>query len=237
MDNYSMISGSPLKYEDMCTVRQPTLGDIRDIGYDTYQQIISTMLMTKDSILKVLGVDKKQAEEISFYGLVCAIPEIRALLTQALSFFVLEPISWDADGLTINGQVASEFDMDSIRAMALDISNVKNDDVVPRKFASEKARQIWEKLNKGRESLRKAKKEDVNMELANLIGAVSAQPCGYTLLNIWDLTVCQLYDQFARINVCVQLDIYGTRWAAWGKDDFDTSLWFKNISHKGDEMQ
>lgn len=87
-------------------------------------------------------------------------------------------------------------------------------------------------MQKGRAELRKAKNQDGNIDLLNLISAVSARGCGYTLFDIWDLTVYQLYDQFARMNVNVQMDIYSSRWAAWGRDDFDVSLWFKNLQSK-----
>jgi hypothetical protein len=73
------------------------------------------------------------------------------------------------------------------------------------------------------------------MELPNLVAAVSAKHNSYNLFNIWGLTVYQLYDQFARIDIGVQLDIYGTRWAAWGQDAFDTGIWFKRLNDKGEK--
>ena len=114
----------------------------------------------------------------------------------------------------------------------MQLSYIEHDSQEQHQFASEKARRIWEKCQKGKAQMRKASKQDINMELPNLIGAVAARSGGYTLLNIWDLTVYQLYDQFTRTNVNVQMDIYASRWAAWGKDDFDVAMWFKNISKK-----
>ena len=78
----------------------------------------------------------------------------------------------------------------------MQLSYIEHDSQEQHQFASEKARRIWEKCQKGKAQMRKASKQDINMELPNLIGAVAARSGGYTLLNIWDLSVYLLYVHF-----------------------------------------
>lgn len=228
-----LMHGLPFSVNRFCTVRQPTLGDIDQLGYERYHSLISTFLVGKADLLKTLGVeDGPEFDPYSVYDLMGAISELRETLLAALRFFVVEPISYNDGKFYANDHLLNKADLEDVAEAVMQLSYIKHDSQSQHRFASEKARRIWEKCQKGKAKLRKATQQDVNMELPNLIGAVSARNCGYTLLNIWDLTVYQLYDQFTRMNVNVQMDIYATRWAAWGKDDFDVSLWFKNISKK-----
>lgn len=228
-----LMHGLPFSVNRFCTVRQPTLGDIDQLGYERYHSLISTFLVGKADLLKTLGVeDGPEFDPYSVYDLMGAIPELRETLLAALRFFVAEPISYNDGKFYANDHLLNKADLEDVAEAVMQLSYIKHDSQSQHRFASEKARRIWEKCQKGKAKLRKATQQDVNIELPNLIGAVSARNCGYTLLNIWDLTVYQLYDQFTRMNVNVQMDIYATRWAAWGKDDFDVSLWFKNISKK-----
>lgn len=235
IDHFQLLRGQEARIHinGFCEVQQPTLGEIAAVGYDLYQGYISTFLVKKSELLKSLGVeDGPEYDPYSLWDLMLAIPELRANLLAALEFFVVGDVSVENGNICVDGQPLSNMDLHDIAAAVAKISCIEMDDESQHVFASEKARRLWEKMQKGRAELRKAKNADGNIDLLNLISAVSARGCGYTLLNIWDLTVYQLYDQFARINVGVQMDIYSSRWAAWGKDDFDVSLWFKNLQSK-----
>ena len=225
--------GTPIKVTEYCTLRQPLLGDIEDVGYDRYQGFLSAFLISKAELLKSLGAeDGPEFDAYTLYDLIAAIPELRANYAEALAFFVIGGVSHDQKGFYVGSHQLTKEELQDIAAAVMQAAYIEMDEESQHVFASEKARRVWEKCKKGRAALRKENKKDVNMELPNLIGAVAARGCGYNLLNIWDLTVYQLHDQFARMNVSVQMDIYSSRWAAWGKDDFDVSLWFKDISKK-----
>ena len=208
-----LMHGLPIVINEHCSVRQPQLKEIDAFGYDRYRYVLSTFLVKKTDLLKTLGAeDGPEFDAYSVYDMMIAIPELDQILS--------------------GGYALSKTDLEDISEAVMQLSYIEHDSQEQHQFASEKARRIWEKCQKGKAQMRKASKQDINMELPNLIGAVAARSGGYTLLNIWDLTVYQLYDQFTRTNVNVQMDIYASRWAAWGKDDFDVALWFKNISKK-----
>lgn len=228
-----LMHGLPIVINEHCSIRQPQLKEIDAFGYDRYRYVLSTFLVKKTDLLKTLGAeDGPEFDAYSVYDMMIAIPELRATLMESLGFFVVEPITYKQDQILSGGYALSKTDLEDISEAVMQLSYIEHDSQEQHQFASEKARRIWEKCQKGKAQMRKASKQDINMELPNLIGAVAARSGGYTLLNIWDLTVYQLYDQFTRTNVNVQMDIYASRWAAWGKDDFDVAMWFKNISKK-----
>lgn len=231
VDPLDLISGNEIPCGDICRIRQPRLSDIRDIGYTTYQDYLSILLVDKSNLVQTLGIESGPSlDEVPTYALIGAIPQLRESFIGSLSFFTSpeDRIEWKHGGFEINGTFATVEVLEDIASVVSRISNIEKDNSSQHVFASEKARKIWEKCQKGKQDLRKTKKEDVNLAIPNVISSVSASFSGYTLLNIWDLTVYQLYDQFSRINQKIQMDIYGSRWAAWGKDDFDTTIWFKN---------
>ena len=235
LDDMTLIAGSEIAYQDICRIRQPSLRDIRDIGYDTYQDYLSIILIDKDSLLGFLNIAQtEETDALPLYSIICAIPALRESYCNALNFFTStgDIVKWRNGQLEINGILIGQNVLDDIASAVAQMSNIEKDTSSQHVFASEKARKIWEKCQKGKKNLRRAKKEDVNYSIPNVISSVSSSNTGYTLLNIWGLTVYQLYDQFSRIVQKIQMDVYSSRWAAWGKDDFDTTIWFKNSLKK-----
>lgn len=236
IDKFALIAGDDIRWNDMITIRQPTLMDIRLVGYHKYQAYLSMLLIQKQNILDMMGIDDPQlADNLDLYMILGADVSIRNMFIEALSFFIREPVSFDNDSFYIGCIPATSRVLDPIKSIICEMSYIKQDTPPEEpKFASKRAREIWLKTQKGKRDLEKAKhnKVDENMELPNLISAIAAEHYGYNLTNIWNLTVYQLYDQFARINTRVQIGVYGQRWAAWGQDDFDTTMWFKNNSRK-----
>ena len=87
------------------------------------------------------------------------------------------------------------------------------------------------KLQRGRSEKAKHTKADKNMELGNIISAVANKSQSLNILNIWDLTVYQLWDCFSRLSNNSIYDIQSMSVAAWGNKDnyFDATAWFKRI--------
>lgn len=236
IDAFTLISGSDIYWNDLLTIRQPLLEDIRDVGYYQYQTYISILMVEKGRVLEALGIDEAAVRDvIDVYTLLSLDEDARRVFIDALSFFIREPVSYRNGSFYIDQIPASAKILDAVKDIIFELSYIKHEPKEEKpKFASKRAEELWYKLQKGKREFEKVKqtKADVNMELPNIISAVAAEHPGYNLTNIWGLTVYQLYDQFARINTKVQIGVYGQRWAAWGKEDFDTSVWFKNYSRK-----
>ena len=70
-----------------------------------------------------------------------------------------------------------------------------------------------------------------NMELGNIISAVANKSQSLNIINIWELTVYQVWDCFSRLSNNSIYDIQSMSVAAWGNKDnyFDATAWFKRI--------
>ena len=109
-----------------------------------------------------------------------------------------------------------------------DFKNMKN---------KEKLAKILEKMRKGQERLDKAKKKkaehkgyESDTELANIISCVAAKNHnGLNMINIWDMTIYNLYEQFKLIRENNIHDAETLSVFVWGdkSNKFDIDAWFK----------
>lgn len=239
IDEMWLIGGSPIVCAPGVMVRQPTLGDIRksDVGFHKYITYVNTFALKLSDMVQEEALSKMQQElgdALSVYFLFSFDPALRAAMLEALRFFLVGDVQFDetmfcfsVDGIPIGDDM-----YDTIRRCILICSGAKDIEAVAPKFKNEKARKMYEKIQKGRAEMAAAKAAGGNNDttLPNLISALCAKHPSINLCNVWDLTVWQLYDQFGRVCVNSQIDIVGLRWAAWGKDEFDFSTWYKNNS-------
>lgn len=231
IDDYTLISGAPHRCGDFI-VYPPTLGAIRDVGYETYRGFLSLFLMSQRDIFKLFGLKGDDTiNGLSPIQLITLIPPLRGTLLGSLSFFLHCEVCYNPNmGFFLDDKTPlSLAQILEIRKVILAFCNIEDETIQePVTFANEKARRIYEKAQAGRAQLKSQNAaKDAALEIPNLIAAVSAYSPTYNLLNIWGLTVYQLYDQFARLSSKFQLDVFGHKWAAWGTDDFDFSLWYK----------
>lgn len=251
LDKGDLLSGMDIPLPSLCTIRVPHLNDIRGgtgIGFAAYYRHIHILSLDQEAAFSAMGLTdywkRLPAEEqqaMGLFSVLAALPSSRQLLGEALSFFLCENVAYDERsgifGLTTSGAgghiqpagAVTQENYDGIRDAILQVNCLAGTDTAPVKFRNQKAREIYEKVQLHKKALDKPRKGDGSVTLPNIIGAVAASHPSYNLLNIWDLTVYQLYDQFARLNRLHQIDISARRWAAWGKDPFDFALWYKDI--------
>ncbi len=240
ISKFDLISGRDIVLEGIGKIHQPTLSEIRDIGFETYYNHLSLIAIDVDSLTKVFDLPEDSFPQgmvpFDFFAISAKTMEIlldslRPFFTDRLEFsekhktIVTIPLSSSAQLL---GRIDRE-NFEIVRNTILTISGFDVPKETDAKPKSEKAKKIAEQLAKGRAKLaasKRNKKEEERNSLWNIIGAVAACSMNYNLSNIWQLTVAQLYDQFARINNRFYLDIAATRWCAWGEDKFDHDPWY-----------
>lgn len=66
--------------------------------------------------------------------------------------------------------------------------------------------------------------------IPNIISKMCTASMGYNLLNIYDLTIWQLYDQFQSYAQNRIAHISERSFTIWGGDNFDFNLWLKNTN-------
>ena len=167
---------------------------------------------------------------------------LRETFFEALSFFIEEKVVFDDKSLCFkiyrDKQVVGEINngnFGDIQSLIAQIIGVEKESKSELKFSNKKAKAIYERCKARKKEFDKAKKKEQpsnDYTLPNIISAVCAKHPSLNLLNIWDLTILQLYDQFRRLNFITYELVEGLRWAAWGKDSIELSAWFKDLTNK-----
>lgn len=241
---FELLSPAPVRIQDLGSVVSPTLRDIYSIGYNTYQYYLTVLLMDLKTYLTMAGYPEKydslsdeEKMEINVFELLIADKQSAVLLQDILNFFISEEVTYSPKN---NGFIVKN-DSQAIGIITKEIypqlcdlicqrncinSNQKED---LSKVKSKKALEILKKLQKGRAEKTKLAKADKNMELGNIISAVANRSHSLNILNIWDLTVFQVWDCFSRLSNNSIYDIQSMSVAAWGNKDnyFDTTSWFR----------
>ena len=235
------ILGKSVAVGDICTVVQYSLSQLADSKtMEEYQKNLTLLSYNTDDIIDLYEaredyerLSDSEKKSVNAFDLIVSVLYFREVLRGALNFFLAEDVAYDEQlsgffvykGRTKSGLITS-VEYKSIREMILNLNYIQVEQAENEHvFASKKAKSIFEKLK----SRRKIKKEvsTSGPDISDIISAISIQSQSYNLLNIENLTVYQLYDQFYRLDTKTQVDICGLKWAAWGTEPFDFSVWYK----------
>lgn len=250
-----LISGDAIPIVGVGHIKSPRLRELKPaqgVGYTTYNLYINLLAWEKNELLdfarSVSGKKLKALdnEKITSFDAAILIDGMRNLLQSAMGFFLIEEIVWDdktRSYLTNDKEtkkqvgVINRENFDEVRDLMLQLNyiNVSHNSKPPA-FSSEKARVLWEAAQRHlKESAKKP--SDKRMELGNIISKISCVGVGYTLLNIYDLTVFQLYDQFFQYGYLRAMNISDMAFSNHGGKKFDIQAWLKPIKNYEKEKQ
>lgn len=246
LNYFELLSPDPVYLPDVGGIVSPKLKDISSIGIRTYQYYLTILLMdakrfftTIDREEQFEALSTEEQGEKNIFDLLTASEQSAVLLQTVLDFFIEQNVHYSAQhGVfliqkndTVIGMISREnypLVCDLIFQRNYIKSNPEED---LSKVKSPKALQIMKKLRKGREEKAQQAKSDKNMELGNVISAVANKSQSLNMINIWDLTVYQLWDCFFRLSNNSIYEIQSMSIAAWGNKDksFDATAWFKRL--------
>ncbi len=211
------------------------LGDNYFAGYpESEKQLI---LKIRDEYEQMPEQDKVHIQALDIFSFDSQIIE---QLNQALSFFLCETLSFSQENHafmvyeketdTPIGAITPQL-LPEIESIILQLNAVSKDAMDTSNAKNKAAAKIIEKLNKRKKGNEKKAKSDPKLELPNIISAVAAYHNSINILNIWDLTVYQVYDLFARMQQNTIFDVLKMSVAAWGNKDnkVDFTQWFNCI--------
>lgn len=243
---FTLLSPDPISIPNVCSVLSPRLRDISAIGYDTYQYYLSILVMDVRTYFAMLGqqeaydllTDEEKARW-NIFDCLLSTQQTRILLQDILNFFLRENVIYSPGkhGFLVQ---AEEKDIGTVNAenypAICDLICMRNcirsqSETDLSQVKSKKALEIIQKLKKGRAEKSRLTKADKNMELGNIISAVAGKSHSLNLINIWDLTIFQLWDCFSRLSHNTIYAIQSMSVAAWGNKDnyFDAAAWFHRI--------
>lgn len=222
LDYFDLLSPDPVHIQNVGGILSPRLKDISSIGIRAYQYYLSTLFNTYD----LLTANQQTAE----------------LLADVFNFFIREEVRYSAGPncfvIQKNGHLTGMITKETYPQVC-DIIFQRNA-ILPRpeedlsKAKNQKALEIMQKLEKGRKEKARQTSYDQNLELGNIISAVANKSYSLNILNIWDLTVYQIWDCFQRLSSNSIYEIQSMSVATWGdkNKDFDAAAWFKKL-HTG----
>lgn len=244
---FDLLSPEPIYVPNIGGIRCPTLREINKITCTMYQLYLLVLSMTPKTYFKMAGQIQiyenllcEQKAALHIFDLITQDKQYLSPAENALNFFLECRAAYDAQHrcfVLYDNENDSPFgiiERDSwipLCDMILQRNCVKQKNEDLSKVKSKKAISIIQKLQKGREKQEKGTTEDKNMELGNIISAVAAKHPSLNLINIWDITIYQLWDTFYRLCNNHVLDIQSMSVAAWGdkNNHYDPAAWYKKL--------
>jgi len=194
------------------------------------------------------SLTEKEREGLTLYNVVVNDDNLRNTFVEIFNFFFDETVIFMdgyfvllCKGVDKDTDIKSQEDIRGVISenIFLQVLNAiqqvcciddKDENVEEKKFKNSLAKKLYEKMLKAEKAKKEEKKFDVNFTLPNIISSVSNRHPTVSPINVWELTIFQLYDSFNRMQVNSMFDIDSTRVSVWGdeKKTFDAALWYKN---------
>lgn len=210
--HFQLLSNEPLDFYGV-KIYKPTLKEIAEIGFDNFQRGTSFITM---SVLDIAAFYEKQLiggdvpEPLDFITSNAAGNMINFLeLQMAFLTYLKKPVEISDNTIIILDEdtsknfVLDKSNFSEFQSVILAINKIE-DDPDEREINSPnerlKQRFIRARLKKKQYKMRKkASENEDTIQFDQIITSLCAYGIGYTLFNVWDLTIYQLYDQFERI--------------------------------------
>lgn len=251
-DYFDMLSGDPLYLEGVGHLRSPRVRELKPangMGYRAYNFYLNILSWDKerflkyDQLMQYRGVEKLSRQRFSAFDVVTLLPQTRELCCAALSFFMTENLVWEdrsrryvsvdpIDNATICGEINRD-NFDKVRNIMLQFNfiGLDNDASPAAVYTSDKAKELWEKAQACLKAQADAGESANRPEyhLSNIVSKVCSIHPTYNLLNVYELTVFQLYDAFFQVSYMRSIDLSEKIFSNHGGERFHFEDWLKPI--------
>lgn len=234
-----LLRGIPISLDNICKLYPLTLDEISVIGNKEFNKILGYILMEDRNIelnegLMVTSFEymlllslKKMDEGIEFLNYIEMITKekLTPYLDEESGFFYFGELS---ENRHLDATEFKKFKDIIKKQYFLD----KEEDKKPFNPASERVRQLQEQFNKVKAQISKNNNES-GLDLGDIISIVSAYTPNLNILNVWELTVYQLYHLYMRL---ITKDIYESEFQKYlqGEDPKKLKLehWASKLKNK-----
>ena len=243
-----LLSGDSIPVNGIAHFHSPHLYELnpnKGIGAWKYNLYLNIMSWGQDEIIKFLRTATKRgwkaldkAENITVFQLITIIDYVRDLFIEGIGFFIDENIEWDKNErcyITKDKSTQERYGLidennfEDVRDMILQMNYINlGNKGKPTKFDSPAAEQLWKRAQQYMINQKK-RAPDKKMALGNLISKLCAGQTGYTLLNIYELTVFQFYDQFFQYQYLKAMSMNDTVFCIHGGKKYDSQEWLKPL--------
>jgi hypothetical protein len=237
-----LIGDIPIYAEGIGHIKIPTLHEIWVTRYKTYEGMLRCLVYKLGDYLKDNNLQYKYDEsKITFYDVIIQDSYLLKFYNLIFSFFIVENVLFDEcnkvfiiweehDNKKIAiGQINKD-NFDEIIDILLKVNYIKSVDenYEKPKYKNNFAKKLVERMEKAN-----VKKSQGN---STSFGKMISKYCadnknGINILNVWDMTIYQFYDQFMQHNHIRQSDIqdmvYANTVSYSDLKAYDSQLWLK----------
>jgi len=244
-----LISGDSIFVENVGHIRSPFLYELKPtqgIGTWTYNLYISLLAWDREKIINFLKMSTgrklsklEDNTKLEVFDILTIIEGSRELLRKAIAFFMLEDVVWNEEDrafITMDGETndyigrVDRNNFEEVRDMMLQMNYINlGESAKPLKHSSDKARELWEKAQEYLKKESKKNTQEKEMNLGNIISKLAIASHSYNLLNIYNLTVFQLYDQFFQCGYLRGMELNERAYTIHGGEKFNMKDWLKPI--------
>lgn len=237
-----LLKGSEINIEGL-KIKPHTLHEIVDeYGLDRYYKVIGFTVLQKKDVNEYIRLDSEVYDKTTVFQMLLANEMLAQYLIDFFKFILrFEDIYYIGDFFSIMVNYKEKYvvinkdNIDRIldkifMAYCISLPREEKEDFKP---ANEAARRLMEQIKKNRA---KAPKKKANFDLSSIISGMSWKCSNISILNIWDLTLYQLYDGFYRLDVIDNYDktlssVYHGMMDAT-KVDFKNKNWYRRYGSK-----
>jgi len=209
------LKGSPVFLDDICAIYPAKVGEIVDLGYDTFQTYLSIINTEKPDIKESDSKLKEFLEPLSDFQYLLAMAEISLEINQALKdaffFFTHENVFFSLNPAQIIIGPAEEkhllteekfYEFRSI-IRRMFFMDQDGDEIIINESDPPAVKQLKKQMRANRKKLKKAKakraaQEGTDVKFSDLIASVSINNCNLNIENIWNITYYAFFDQLRR---------------------------------------
>lgn len=213
----NLMAGNPI-YSGEIPIRPFKLGEIAEVGYMEFQNNIGILSLTLGEMIEAIDDFELQAnlkaEQHMYktFDLLVASPEISNILVDALKMVfrtsevkLVDDVNYEDIYVSVSKK--HKIDRNNFDEVASVVKMQNNPQIGTKKKeheynpSNEIARQIAEKIEKGKQKVKEEKEGDGDgLMIVDIISAVTAMSNSINKINVWEYTLYQLYDEFTRLN-------------------------------------
>lgn len=246
-----LLSGDAIPVDGVGHIRSPQLKELKPtegIGFWKYNLYLNILSWEKDDLIKFMRLSSGRSlralvndDKLNSFDAITILEQTKSLLQEAMAFFIEEDLVWDKGSRCFivkekNTQMDVGYinreNFDEVRDMMLQANYINlGRSAKPTKFSSQKAQTLWEQAQQYLKKEATKSAPDKRMQIGNIISKLSCASVGYTLLNIYNLTIFQLYDQFFQYGYLRAMNLSEMAYSNHGGKNFDIHAWLKPITN------
>lgn len=246
-DYFTMLNPKPIFINGLGTLNKTKLIDIAEVTYPAYKSFLSMLLLDLATLYKsanlqkyewYMSLDDEQKNELSLYDEIISNESLQRDYVNSFNFFIKENVDYDKENSCFIVSIHNENSSSVIGCITketfphvcrtiLELHRISTKKPKKKVFKNKLAERVWKMTHKeDSENV-----ENVKLDLGNLISSLASFNKGCNIINIWEMTVFQLYDQFQREDYNVYYNISSRSVSIWGdkENKHDFSKWYENI--------